>query len=265
MDHRIVNQSTSYFKTISKDRLKGQWVKAVIAAGIYTAIVGIVDFIIELFMQDMNTGLLSVGYFIIVYGAATVGLYSYFVKVIRSEENGLGSSFEGFASFGRSFVLGFLMLLFIVLWGLLLIIPGIIASFRYALAPMILRDRPDLTPLQCIKESKRLMKGNKANLLTLDLSFIGWYLLMYLPELAITLFAGPSLYNSPIVSIISLLTIILSLWVMAYMTSSVVVFYEEAILPVPTSFNSNEQNGEEILSQTDVPKIEEKGAGSDEQ
>ena len=71
----------------------------------------------------------------------------------------------------------FLMILKIFLWTLLLIIPGIIKTYEYALTPYILVERPEMSASQAIAESSRLMEGHKFDLFWLELSFIGWFIL----------------------------------------------------------------------------------------
>ena len=74
----------------------------------------------------------------------------------------------------------------IFLWSLLLVVPGIIAAYRYRLALYILIDHPEKTVIQCIRESKEMMRGHKAELFRLDLSMIGWLLLdMFVPFAAV--------------------------------------------------------------------------------
>ena len=70
--------------------------------------------------------------------------------------------------------------IFVWLWSLLLVIPGIIAIYRYAMMPYLMAEFPDLGALDAMRESKRLMQGNKWRLFCLELSFIGWYLLSIL-------------------------------------------------------------------------------------
>ncbi|MBR4843026.1 MAG: DUF975 family protein [Bacteroidaceae bacterium] len=78
-------------------------------------------------------------------------------------------------------VLGmFLMNLFIGLWTLLFIVPGIIKSYAYALTPYILIDNPELSPNEARLKSIEMMRGHKGKLFGLDLSFIGWYILCLL-------------------------------------------------------------------------------------
>lgn len=70
--------------------------------------------------------------------------------------------------------------IYIFLWTLLLIIPGIIKSYSYALTPYILVEHPEMSANEAIKESMRLMDGHKFDLFYLQLSFIGWAILSIL-------------------------------------------------------------------------------------
>lgn len=71
----------------------------------------------------------------------------------------------------------FLAGLFIALWSLLLVIPGIIKSFEYLMVGYILADNPDMSPMDALRRSKEMMQGHKWNAFVLSLSFLGWELL----------------------------------------------------------------------------------------
>ena len=68
----------------------------------------------------------------------------------------------------------------IVLWSLLLIIPGIVKAYEYSMIPYLLAENPDMQKEIVFEESKRMMNKNKWRAFVLDLSFIGWYLLSVL-------------------------------------------------------------------------------------
>lgn len=70
--------------------------------------------------------------------------------------------------------------LFIFLWSLLLVVPGIIKGLEYAMVGYILADDPDMSPMDALRKSKEMMKGHKWNTLVLSLSFLGWELLSML-------------------------------------------------------------------------------------
>ena len=69
------------------------------------------------------------------------------------------------------------MLLFTLLWSLLFVVPGIIAAYRYSMAPFIMAENPDIGIREAVRRSKMIMHGNKLRLFRLQLSFFGWYLL----------------------------------------------------------------------------------------
>jgi len=90
-----------------------------------------------------------------------------------------------------------------------------------------MRDQPELSAMDCLRESKRIMTGNKAKLFTLMLSFIGWGLLALLPG---AIYSGTFVGINEIPSLFdSLMMFVLGagyLWVGAYYYTSLVVFYE---------------------------------------
>lgn len=85
--------------------------------------------------------------------------------------------FSMFDYFGTGFAQRFLRNLYVTLWSLLLIVPGIIASFSYAMTPYILAENPTLSANEAIARSKQLMDGHKGDLFVLRLTFLGWDIL----------------------------------------------------------------------------------------
>ena len=67
--------------------------------------------------------------------------------------------------------------MYILLWSLLLIVPGIMATYSYAMTDYILAEHPELTASEAIAQSKAMMDGSRWRLFCLHLSFIGWDLL----------------------------------------------------------------------------------------
>ena len=78
---------------------------------------------------------------------------------------------------GRIFVTMLLQAVYTILWSLLLVIPGIIKSYSYAMTSFILKDEPEMKNNAAIEKSMAMMEGNKMKLFMLDLSFIGWAIL----------------------------------------------------------------------------------------
>ena len=141
---------------------------------------------------------------LLVSGAFTVGFMAFFLGIAQEGEAQLDLLFVGFRRFWKSFGVYFLSTIFVLLWSLLLIIPGIIASFRYAMAYFIIADDEDCGALEAIRRSKEMMKGNKWKLFCLHWRFFGWALLATFFTLGIGY-----------------------LWLVPYMQTSLAKFYED--------------------------------------
>jgi uncharacterized membrane protein len=115
----------------------------------------------------------------------TVGFSFFCLNVSRGAAAGVGTLLDPFGIFFKVLWLNILIGIFTFLWSLLLVIPGIVAAYRYSFAIYILLDDPDKGALQCIRESKALTRGHKWELFVLDLSFIGWHLLTIIPFVSI--------------------------------------------------------------------------------
>jgi uncharacterized membrane protein len=137
----------------------------------------------------------------LICGPAVVGVCSFFLGIAQEGEVTLENLFVGFRRFGKSVGVYFFYLLFFFLWYLLLIIPGIIASFRYAMAFFIIADDEDCGPLEAIRRSKEMMKGNKWKFFCLHWRFFWWGLLCIFP--------------------------VGMLWLVPYMQTSFAKFYED--------------------------------------
>ena len=66
---------------------------------------------------------------------------------------------------------------FVFLWSLLFIIPGIVMSYAYSMADYIIYENPNLSPSRALQMSKAMTQGHKGDLFIFDLSFFGWMLL----------------------------------------------------------------------------------------
>lgn len=124
-------------------------------------------------------GVLGVVQFII-GGTVQLGYAQYLLKQYDRADFQLNDLFSQFYRFGQGFAQAFLRGLYILLWSLLFIIPGIIASYSYAMTPFLMAENPDLRPSEAISLSKDMMDGHKGELFALDLSFFGWILLCVL-------------------------------------------------------------------------------------
>lgn len=121
----------------------------------------------------VSLSLLGLAEFII-GGVIQLGYAQYLLKQYNRANFELNDLFSQFDRFGQGFLLNFLRGLYVFLWSLLLIVPGIIKSYAYSMAPFIMAENPDMTANEAITASKELMEGNKFELFLLDLTFIGW-------------------------------------------------------------------------------------------
>lgn len=112
---------------------------------------------------------------LLAWGFFIIGLGGVFLKLARGgRQVEFGELFAAKRNPGEAFLLGILTNLFVALWSLLFVIPGIVKAYAYSMAPYIAYDHPEYTWRQCIDESRRLMNGNKWRLFCLHLSFLGW-------------------------------------------------------------------------------------------
>lgn len=114
---------------------------------------------------------------LVVGGAILMGNARFQLNLLTGQNASFKDLFSQIHRLWAGFCMMFLQGLFVYLWSLLLIIPGIIAMYRYALMPYLMAEFPELSAMDAMRESKRLMRGNKWRLFCLQLSFIGWILL----------------------------------------------------------------------------------------
>ena len=110
-----------------------------------------------------------------------VGFSLFVMNSVRRSQPAIGNLLDGFGMFPRVLFLIILQIVFIFLWSLLLVIPGIVAAYRYSFAVYVMIDHPEMSAMDCLRESKRLTTGYKRQLFLLDLSFILWFLLTMIP------------------------------------------------------------------------------------
>lgn len=109
------------------------------------------------------------------------GFLIFILNTVKKTGAVYGNLLDGFSLAGKLLLLALLKWLFISLWSLLLVVPGIIAAYRYRMAVYLLLDHPEMGVMDCIRTSKQMMQGHKGELFALDLSFIGWWLLTLIP------------------------------------------------------------------------------------
>ncbi len=117
---------------------------------------------------------------LLVFNPLQVGCQSFYLKNATGagDLNDLERGFK--PSWLRNVISMFLTSLFLALWFLLFLIPGIIKTYSYRLVPYILADDPNVDALDAITRSRKMMRGHKWDAFVLDLSFLGWGILTIL-------------------------------------------------------------------------------------
>ena len=113
----------------------------------------------------------------IIGGPITLGYARYNLNLVDGFNPQFSDLFSRFDCFGQGFCVQFLRRLFIFLWTLLFVIPGVVKTYSYAMAAYIAAENPDMSATEAIDASKELLDGNKWRLFCLDISFIGWAIL----------------------------------------------------------------------------------------
>ena len=161
----------SELRTVSRTTLSGNWMMAALATLVYLLIAGGISSI-----PVAGSVLAIIVTYPLAYGFAIL-----FLDLFREGKPiDIGKLFDGFKDFGRVWGTLILVAIYTILWTCLLIIPGIVKSYSYALTPFILKDEPELKYNAAIEKSMRMMDGYKMKLFLLDLSFIGWMILSIL-------------------------------------------------------------------------------------
>lgn len=164
--------SIAELKNKAKVQLKGNWNKLALITLVYLVITMIINGAPNI-LGDTAGVFSSLASFILT-GPLSLGSTILFLNFVKSEPYAMETLFSGFKRFVPAFLLVLLTVIFIILWSLLLIIPGIIVGLSYSMAIFILAENPEISPMDALKESKRIMKGYKWKYFLFSLSFIGW-------------------------------------------------------------------------------------------
>lgn len=150
-----------------------KWLHGVLAFLILTVINAAISGIVGLVIPVVGTFVASA-----LKGIITYGIASAFLKQSRTGAAvEVGDIFCGFSNkFDDYFLLGLMYNVFVWLWSLLFVIPGLIKTIAWSFVYQIKADHPEYTWKQCLDESNRMTMGHKMDIFVLELSFIGWYI-----------------------------------------------------------------------------------------
>ena len=211
----MIMPSREVLKQTALEKLKNNWdstlkVNAILAAlAIFIKIPLRVFGSRELFEQGVISREVflaaSVAYLIYMFLSIPIfyGIESFYINISRGLGGRVADIFEGYKQFFSIVSVILISAFFVILWALLLLIPGIIKLMSYTQILRVKKDNPEMKALDCINESKYLMEGYKMEYFVLRLSFIGW-------------------------SLLSVFTLgILGFWLLPYMETTYAEFYDK--------------------------------------
>jgi uncharacterized membrane protein len=151
----------------SRESLRGKWGIAILTFVIYTLLTATPG------SARHNGSFLALGSVLtlIIAGPLALGAAIFSLTLSRGKEARLEQIFLGFNNFSTALVAYLLVVVYVLLWTLLLIIPGIIAALGYSMTFYILADDPLTKPQDALKKSKSMMDGYKTKLFYLGLRF----------------------------------------------------------------------------------------------
>ncbi len=183
----------------ARDSLRGRWGLAVGTYFVYLLIVLVLpripqelNFILGTDIKHSaawaNTG--DIIYWII-SGPLSLGMAIFWLSIVRDQDARFSQLFSGFNRFGTALGAELLIAIFVLLWSLLLVVPGIIAYLSYSQTFFIIADDKTIGPLAALRKSKEMMYGHRKKLFLLWCRFIGWFLLCILTVGIGFLWLGP--------------------------------------------------------------------------
>ena len=149
---------------LARVALDGKWGMGALVAFVYMLVIYGISYVVP-----------YVIYFIA--GALVFGFWLFFINIARAREAKVGQLFAGFQMYVSTLVAYLLTYLYVVLWSLLLIVPGIMATYSYTMVYAILIDNPEMSATEAIRLSKKMMYGYRWKLFLLSLRFMGWSIL----------------------------------------------------------------------------------------
>lgn len=288
----IITEPSKNLRTLGRNALQGKWKIAIIAVIVYLLCMELPPIVFDnLFGTNVGSAFTNNGYtygmnadtyaqfynnmpeycflssiyLILVSGALELGITLFFLATFRKHDAQASDVFLGFEKFGKALGLSLFQSLFIFLWTMLFIVPGIIATIRYSQAFFILADDPTKGIRQCMDESKAMMKGNKSKYFCLCISFIGWMFLCALPSGIIESIGTTMSTNGFVIGLFSMIGGLCLAPVVAYMYSTFAGFYEilaghliKETVPVPVTVEEAKALYEETLELSEKNESETK-------
>lgn len=125
-----------------------------------------------------STSLLTTIIQVVVEGILSMACINVYIKMSRSPEKvGFNSFIEGFNNWARALLASLWKYLWVAIWSMLFIIPGIVKSIAYSQMYFILTEYPEVSVTKSMRISMIITKGHKGDLFITYLSFLGWAIL----------------------------------------------------------------------------------------
>ena len=159
--------------------LRGNWSKVAWCSLVYI----VLDLVVKNTLSSIISGNEQEGSFFvsILFFPLTYGFIKYFLEFEDNQENEISTIFWAYKKLlAKSILLSIIIIVRVILWAILLIVPGVMAAISYSLAPFILVENPDIGFMEAISLSKKLTRGYKSDIFIFHLSFIGWYILGFI-------------------------------------------------------------------------------------
>lgn len=216
------------FRRAGMQKLKGNWSLSLLVALVWIVILFAINFILKNFLSPIIEPL-----GVIILWPLLAGMLTFFLGVSRSEEKGFVTLFYMFRSpnkFFKSLAISFLVQLGTAIGCIFLVFPGLWFAYTFSQSINIFIDNNEIGVIEAMKESARIMKGEKWNLFKLQISFIGWWILLFVVAIIVAMVIGLSLSSNlfaPVVIATSTIVIMIigMTWLFPYFITTILTFY----------------------------------------
>lgn len=168
----------SELKQNAKNQLKNNWGLAIGIIIVCTLISCIPNLLVEINDESLAIAIIIPIITLVITGPLTIGQCKFFINLANRSNPKFSDLWYGFNNILKAIGVTLLVGIIVSIGTILLIIPGIILSFMYSQVYYIMAENPEMSIIDGLKESSRIMKGHKMDLFVLELSFLGWVILM---------------------------------------------------------------------------------------
>lgn len=255
-----MKKTASDFRSIARESLEGNWLKAGIVALIASILGGnlyISGFNLDINLNSTETsstqGMLlgtsetndfltyavliafvMFGISLIIGGFVALGNAKFQLSLIDRKESNISDIFSQSDRFCDGFKMKFWIGLKVFLWSLVLVIPGIVKQYSYAMTPYIMYEYPECIVEDAMNQSQEMMYGNKWRLFCLHFSFIGWELLLVVIS-GFGIAGGLFGFVSMLGILLNLVAVLIAEFILAaYQEAAQAAFYREISATIAT-------------------------------